>query len=324
MVTPASAPSVRHSTELALSAGTLLAAVAQAQALISLARARAFALPLDVLGDIDLPPVAPATADDQAQVRSIGPLYLASQLEHARLLPTVESLSSLAVSGGLPADLGQTTGEIALFWRGRNERFQETERRAFFARLFGADDPDETGGESRTVNAGFENCMIDLCEALYKLDEDNVADTGRPSGHAVARLTAAATNLAGNVLHHAGGMTAFAAEEILKTVQAAIHILQQLAARHVFAARSLWDVVRTFSARYGTGEPDIANYVTRGKSGLIVLSWLADALPGAAASRPIPITFDHPVIGAAADWLQASLAIRQASGTADHSADSEV
>src|SRR5689334_8295370 len=98
MATLAPAPSARRKSDTpAFPAASLLALVGQAQALVSLSHARAFALPLEELGDIDLPPAAPATADDQAQIRSIGPLYLASQLEGARLVPTVESLSSLAV-----------------------------------------------------------------------------------------------------------------------------------------------------------------------------------------------------------------------------------
>src|SRR5262245_60873841 len=123
-------PAPRHdSTEKHLHA-----ALALANNLVELARVRTRSLALEDLGDIELPPALPATADDQAQIRAIAPLYLASQLEEVNLLKAVETLSSLAISGGIPVDLGDATALIASFWSGRNERFHENERRAFFAR----------------------------------------------------------------------------------------------------------------------------------------------------------------------------------------------
>ena len=94
--------------------------LAQAVALVARAQTRALALSLDTFGDIELPPTAPVTEDDQALLRSIAPLYLAAQLESARLVPAVELLSGLAISGGLRVELGPGAGLIASFWRQRN------------------------------------------------------------------------------------------------------------------------------------------------------------------------------------------------------------
>ena len=118
-------------------ASSLIAALAQAGGLVEKAHVRAVSLA--ELGDIDLPGATPASADDQAQIRAIASLYLAAQLEDAALLPAVELLAGLAVSGGLHVDVGSASDLIADFWRQRTERFVEKERRAFFARLFGGD-----------------------------------------------------------------------------------------------------------------------------------------------------------------------------------------
>ena len=66
---------------------------------------RACALALDDYGDIDLPR-APGSADDQAQLRALATLYLASELEAAGLIPAVETLVRLARAAALPGDLG--------------------------------------------------------------------------------------------------------------------------------------------------------------------------------------------------------------------------
>jgi hypothetical protein len=313
------APDVRPSFTKALleDAASLLATLAHASALIETAQLRGQALALDVLGDINLPDAMPATADDQALIRAVAPLYLAAQLEEAALVPAVETLSALAVSGGLPVDLGPAASLIEGFWRQRNERFHENERRAFFARLFGADHPDalDAGQSGRqALNTAFEELMINLCESLYKLDEQTLGGK-YASPHAQVRVLTAARNLAENLLNKGGGMTAFAAKEILDVIQTAVQILQQPGVQHAFGARSLWTAVRAVASRYLHINPDTSSYVTRGKSGLILLSWLADSLPHLNDNQPL-VTLDHPVIGAATEWLQASLTIREAGSQA--------
>src|SRR4051794_12551717 len=101
----------------------LLATLAQATSLAHRAYSSAVSLALEEYGDIDLPGLTPATAEDQAQLRAVAPLYLAAQLEESQLLPVVETLSALAVSGGLSVDLGPAATQIEAFWRQRNERF---------------------------------------------------------------------------------------------------------------------------------------------------------------------------------------------------------
>src|SRR5436853_3512114 len=288
-------------------AASLLATLEHASALVETAHSRAQALALDVLGDINLPDAMPATADDQALIRAIAPLYLASQLEEATLVPAVETLSALAVSGGLPVDLGPAAHLIESFWQQRNERFHENERRAFYARLFGADHLETLSGAQtgrQALNAAFEDLMINLCEALYKLDEQSIG-ANYASPHAQVRVLTAARNLAENLLNKGGGMTAFAAKEILDVIRTAVQIFQQPGVQHAFGARSLWTAVRAVASRYLHLNPDTSSYVTRGKSGLILLSWLADSLPHLNDGQPL-VTLDHPVIGAAAEWLQAS------------------
>lgn len=291
----------------------LTVTLAQAFALANQADAQAIVLALTELGDIELPDTTPSSAEDQAQIRAIAPLYLASQLEEAGLISAVETLSAVAMSGAIRVDLGPAAEFIEGFWQQRNERFHENERRALFTRFFGMDrsqvysNPTSVRG---VPNEAFENLMIDLAESLYKLDE-NTMGTNFGSVHSQNRAIMAARSLAENLLNNGGGMTAFAAKEILGTIQAAVQILQQPMVQRAFSSRSLWGTVRAISRRYLNRDVETSDYVTRGKSGLILLSWLADSLAHLGEGRPL-ITVDHPVVGAATEWLQASLSIREA------------
>ena len=286
----------------------LLATLAKATVLADLAHAQAVALALDDIGDVVLPDVAPLTADDQALIRAVAPLYLAAQLEEAALIPAAETLTALAMSGAFPIDFGQAAALIQRFWQERNERFHENERRAFFARLFGTDNS-QTVGDGRgapQLNTTFEDLMINLTEAFYKLDEE-VAGGPR----AQTRVRIAARSLAENLLRKASGVTAFAAKEILATIRSAVQILTDQQIERAVGGRSLWTAVQAIAKRYLHIDPDTSSYVTRGKSGLIILSWLADSLPRLDTGGTL-VTLDHPVIGAATEWLEASLTIREA------------
>jgi hypothetical protein len=229
----------------------------------------------------------------------------------------VETLSGLAMGGGLQVELGSAAHLISHFWQGRNERFHEKERRAFFSRLFGSDEA-SSNDTAVDPDTNFESLMIGLCESLYKLD-DRGQDQNYGSPEAQARVRYAVQNVVENLIRKGGGLMAFAAGEILNTIQESIQILQQPPVKQAFEARTLWDVVRAIGERYKQARAAAQNYVGRGKAGMTVLSWVADSL-GKLGNASVPIvTLDNPVVAAAEEWLQSSLAIREtgATGTRD-------
>lgn len=285
----------------------LLRALGLASTLINRAHERALAFALNDYGELDLPSPSPATPDDQALLRALSTLYLASQLELAGLVPAVETLSGVAISGGLQADLGDAASLIAEFWKQRNQRFHEAERRAFYSRLFGAETVLAAPSGTVQSNRGFDDAMITLCESLYKMDEQ----TAYGQSSAPARMRAAALRVAENLLHRGTGVDVFAAQEIVATIQQCIQILQQASLQRAFFERSVWGTVRAILRRYNQTEPDADNYVRRGKSGMMVLSWIAGALPDLAGSSPVAVDLDHPVIASAEEWLESSLAVRE-------------
>jgi hypothetical protein len=275
-----------------------------------LASVHEFALQFD-LGEIDLPPIVGSQAD-QARLRSVAPLYLASELEAAGLLSAVETMAGLYVTGGLAADLGPAASCLIDFWQGRHQRFTVQERHAFFAHLFGDEaGPVLTGvqdasGSARggDRNREFVDLMINLAEALYKLYPTLNLNISPVSG---ITLQTAAQEIAANLSARAGGVTAYAGQDLMRTVNHALAILKDPAVQHAFGSVGVWGVVETLSRNYLRTNPDIATHLTRGKAGMLVLAWLAEIAPRLDDSQAFLLASNDSVIAAATAWLQSSL-----------------
>ncbi|HXB71043.1 MAG TPA: hypothetical protein VNY05_22600 [Candidatus Acidoferrales bacterium] len=265
------------------------------------------------LVDYDLPPVG-ASETDQANLRTVPPLYLASELEAAGLVPAAEMLAGLFASGGIQRDLGQATPLIIAFWRARTQRFSSQERQAFFARLFGALDG-ATLGAPGGVNAEFENLFIDFAEALYKLNPNAALESlGRFGVTPISEvsLQMAAMNLTGNLGSRSGGMAGFAGRDLLTTISQALELVKNQSIQSAFGLRTPWSVVDYVNRTYLRQTPDITSHVTRGKSGMLLLTWLAEHVTALDDRGTFQIASGDPLVGAATAWLEASLVLRQA------------
>lgn len=273
--------------------------------------AAALTLALEDFG-IELPPVS-SGAVDQAQLRAIATLYLASELEAAGVIPAVETLTRLARSGSLPVDLGEAAPLIQAFWQSRNERATEEERLGFFSGLFGVvEGPDHT---EHPRNTEFEDRLLDLCEALYKLDEQ--ASNASWGGVAQqARVRGAAQRLIINLVRISSGITVFLAQEVLAAIRAALEILGHSAVKAAFHSRTPWEVVAAIERQSKETTRGYELHVQRGQAGMTLLAWLADAAPILDANNKPIVGLDHPVIVAALEWLEASLALSEDVGPA--------
>jgi hypothetical protein len=269
------------------------------------AAASGLAVALEDIGTIDLPP-ALGTKIDQAQLRAIASLYLASELENAGVVPAVETLAGLGRSGGLAIDLGSAAPLVAQYWKSRNERATPEERAQCFSRLFGME-----GEAGPGTGRGFDEAMLEMCEALYKLDEG--AGISQQT-----RVRIAAERLVEQLVSASGGITVFLAKEVLQALRDALVILANPALRGAFGARDVWGVVAAIDRMSRTQRGDARLFARRGKAGMTVLAWLADAAVHLEDQTAMLVGLDHPVIAAAVDWMEAALAIGE--GTASTAA----
>jgi hypothetical protein len=250
--------------------------------------------------DVELPPIVGSDAD-QAHLRSVAPLYLAAELEQAGLVPAVELVGGLFVSGGLSGDLGPASSLLMRFWQERHNRFTAPERQAFFSRLFG-----DTSGPALAIGSGtntdFEPLMTALTSALVNL-QDSPLLPARYASEVPWRT--AALELAANLLPRSGGMAVFVARDLLQTIQQALDILRQRPVQAQFRANSVWEAVSNIRQMKRGPVHDVGEHVTRGKAGMLVLAWLAESVPALNSNQQL-ISPDSPLPAAAASWLDAT------------------
>ena len=254
------------------------------------------------LGAIDLPPVVETPAD-RSHVQTVAPLYLAAELEAAAFLPSVEALAGVFASGGIPLDLGEAGRLLHAFWQARNQRFAPRERQAFFQRLFGTS-PAQQAGASTGSNVEFESLLLELASGLATLGASQPGNTIVDE----TRVRESARQLMANVLPRSGGMTLFAARDLITSINDALQILKQPLVQRAVGGRGVWDSVSAIAQRYLHKVVDVEPRVTRGKSGMLILTWLAEVLPLLDdPARPLIDVRHQSVIAAAVAWLQASL-----------------
>lgn len=255
-----------------------------------------------MLAELGLPELPAAPRADAMQLRAVASLYLASTLEAAGLIQAADDLTRLARTGALSGDLGEAGQLVETFWSGRNERASEPERLALFGRLFGAPaGPDDLSGGA---NSGFEEMLLDLCDAIMKAID----------GGSQGRVRAAAALLAENVAHASNDMVQILARDILDSLGAAIAILNHPDVRAMLAARTMWDAVAAIDRRFRRASRPTLTHLRRGRAGMAVLAWLADKIDSLDDAPGALVTNGDLVVDAAIDWVDETLSIVRGGG----------
>lgn len=248
--------------------------------------------------DFDLPEGAP-TADDRVQLEAAAPLYFASELERAGLLPTAELIAGLFVSGAITQPLGPVAKMLHDFWRGRRERLTADEREAVFARVI------ET--------PYFDRLMHALCEAIVAHADPTVP--GGPGLHAQVALATHAQSLGAFLAQRVDPMAAIAARDIVETINAALGFLRDRQLQLAFGVRDLWRLVEIVGSQHGAMAGDAQQHVDRGRSGQTVLLWLAKHYAEQAIALDPAAPGDVEVLVAAQRWLASAPLAPPAAGT---------
>lgn len=256
--------------------------------------AETYSVMMAELGDIELPPAAVA---DPMQLRAIASLYLASTLEAAGLVQAAEDFSALVRTGAIPGDLGEAALQVDAFWKARTQRITESERLALFGRLFGAPSgPDDAAG---AVNREFEERLLDLCDAIMKAADGGSQGAVRASG----------TRLAENIASAANDMVRLAARDIFDSLGQAVEILNHSAVRAMLGARTLWDAVTAIDRRFRRPPRPTLSHLRRGRAGMAVLAWLADAVDAMAQGGGPLVSAADRVTDAAIEWVDETLSL---------------
>ncbi len=270
----------------------------------------------------DLPPPAGlGGASDIAALEAAAPLYFAQELEAAGLLAAAEGLARLFAVGAINIGPGRAAELLSTFWRERHERSAPEERAAAYARLFGGGGSIAYAGPD-AVNAAFETLLLDLAEAMHRYRTAGPLE--RAAAAELTRISTAAATLAGNLVPRSGGAAVFVAEEVMEALAQATQIFKEREVQAALGSRGVWQAVRRAltMASGGQGWSGYGNapapealgptgaHFDRARSGLKLIGWLADTLPGLGGRlSPATLPRDAPILDEATLWMQASLAL---------------
>jgi hypothetical protein len=242
------------------------------------------------LSVIDLPALT-GSAIEPAQLRVVATLFWAKEVDDAGLIDFVDALAEGTVTGRLLLPLESGASRLAEYWRGRNQRFTRTERRALYARVFG--DPRGPGDDA--------SALAQLMTILAGIG--TTLDNGP---RVLAQLGVVALEVAEQLTERSSGITAWAARDIIEQIRTSLGLLED---RDIAGALgglgNAWTLIRLQSPMV-LGQPvDPSPHLERARAGLAILTWLAES-SGSLSAESVKVNPNDPVVHAAATWQAVS------------------
>ncbi|MEM7307055.1 MAG: hypothetical protein AAF682_10320 [Planctomycetota bacterium] len=248
---------------------------------------------LGAIGEIDLPPLSGGRIEaDQVRVAAVA--YWLMELERAGLPSFVEALAKMVSKGRIVLSDSEGAAALMRFQRRGRERFQASERRELFSRLFG-------GTGSVHANDGFAPAFRRLAIALAEIGRH---PSGMSTRHLVAAARIAAEELGGMLSNRTAGFAAFAAEEMLAHAREALGLLRRPDLRAALGGLSAWETLRVHG-RAVLGRPlDPDPHLRRAQAGAELIRWIG-ANAAQLASGAFAVERDAEVLQHAEAWLAA-------------------
>ena len=254
---------------------------------------------------IDLPDLGGGAAGEvsAAALETMASLYLAAEVEETYLPAVAEQLALHRfglnlTDAGAAAELERLAEAMDGAWVGRELRNQ------IFLRVFGIGQSDPSLGGS-AANREFEPLFARLCGALAQLGRSS-GPWGAEPGTSL-RAVVAAQAVVGNLGARMQGNTLIVTERLTRQLSLSVAALNHQGLTTLFMGRTAWDVVRGV---LGPDTPDLLRPVTRGQTGLRLLSFLAGRIAAIQAADPAVleagVAATPQVPGWAELWLDAA------------------
>ena len=227
------------------------------------------------------PPPIKKVIPRSGDLQIAGPLYLTAEYDAAGLIRTAELVAGLFAAGSITIPLGPVEALVNQFWHNRQQRLAAEERAHLLA---GAFDPQV-----------FPPLMQALCQALGAEGQAQAP----PGIQAQVTLQTASDEVAACLEPHLVGMVIEAVPELLDTLTTATHILRDRRLQMAFGAPDVWALLGVVGRASGMSADAARHHAELGKSGAVVLGWLAQGTP------LDPVTPAGQQTIAAMEWLLA-------------------
>ncbi|UCH74057.1 MAG: hypothetical protein JSU82_17350 [Rhodospirillales bacterium] len=303
-------------------AAPLVAGTEHAQAVLSRAAAHAVALARITLPNLPDPPLA--AGPDRSILRAAAPLYFAMEVESTGITRALSALAGLFASGALRLPRGPQAEILMQHHRDYERRRPTDDRFAAYLRLFGTAPAGAVPFATEdAVNLEFEEAMLRLAEAMHRyahLTPLHLAPTV-----AQREIRTAARLLGENLVMRGGGAAHYLAEEALSLIARATDVFKDRSVQVALGAPDLWGAIDVALGlaqgvgrrpRPGAGRVALARaHLTRGRSGMSLLEWLAEEAPRLAGLGQLVVPRDAPILAQGTEWLEATLSLLTAEET---------
>ncbi len=243
---------------------------------VSLVRAEPAAGNLDVeLPDLETGPEAAIVADN---VRALAVIYYASMLEELKLFAVADRVTEAFAKGQLPIGRGAAGSEHESYFKLRDQRFTEKERRALYAAVLGvgsgsSDEPQP----NRDFNALWLRFVSSLA-ALQRQQPAGVPDAGAKS-QSPENVRRAGRDLAKNLGLHGYGAARYAAVELQSQIKQIQRLLSNKDVLGAYGAKDMWQVVDRVATQSLGGAQNSRKYRTMASEGAALMLWIARNAP---------------------------------------------
>jgi hypothetical protein len=250
--------------------------------------------------DISLPELDVGTVVEilKDNVRAVGLIYFASQLEEMKLMAVADRIVDHFRTGMLPVSRGPGGDRIYAFLRDSDERFNEFERRGLYGRTFGlAQGAGSEVAPNREFvdlevapNREFLDLWIRFLSSVSTLQRQTTSldgygdllreQNGLPPAtnrrYLAEQAHKCARDLAVNLTLHGYGIAHFAAVELKKLVADIVDMLSSAEVTAAYGVRDMWQLVERVSTLYLGGAANGVRYRTTARAGADIMFWLAD------------------------------------------------
>lgn len=288
------------------------------QATDHLAEAAPFAVSLADIAIPDLPDAPLSAVADGSILKTVAALYLALELESTGLTRALSAVAGLYMSGVLRLGSEEVARLLLDHHRNYELRTPSDDRFAAYLRLFGtAPEGAVPFAMGDAINAGLEEAMLRLAEAMHRYANMSITDLSPMS--AQREIRSAARLVGESLVLRGGGVSHYLAEEALGLISKATQVFSDRAVQRALGSRDLWSAVRSaLNLQQGQARrPFLAvslslrarAHLTRGKAGMMLIEWIVREAPRLAGIGGIAIDRADPILLQGTAWLEATLTL---------------
>jgi hypothetical protein len=250
-----------------------------------------------------LPPLTGEFGEDEEiepdNIRAVGLVYAAYQLEEMRLIPVVDRIVMSFNNGLIPVVFDAGGRALDAYYWDRDDRMTEAERRSVYSRVLGV--PGGDVSKEAIVNSQFNDVFIRFLASLAELHrQESIADiveSRRPRNLTAEYVRKAGRDLASNTSVHGFAGTQAFARRLNTHLATALDILKQPSIQKAYGVNGPYQLVETVASQHFGHTPNVVKFRTMAESGKKLLDLVAKYARAWTSTSGKPLFEEDPTPG---------------------------